>query len=356
MEFIEIDRIEPFLAAINGRDEFIHVVKDGYQIIDYVYEGNDSFSDPYRRECRGIKFDLEGRIIARPFHKFFNYGQKLINYDWSKPHVAMTKLDGSMVHTALVNGQVRLMTRMGITDQALMAEKNAYFLQFVDSPIANYARDYTFIFEFTSPENRIVIEYDKAELTLLAVRHTRGGYYLPRWMVKDFATLLFCNPVEVHNISLNDDNIEQVRQETTGIEGFVVAWNDGTYVKIKTDEYVSMHHAVSFFDREDMVLNAVLNNQADDLYPLLSDDRMLRLREFEASTLEDVKSWIKKITRKIKSVKNKNTSRKDFALWVNAKIPQGMRSAYFCALDGKDIRDSVNQCLMKHPDLLTKRW
>ncbi|MFK5282445.1 hypothetical protein ACI3PL_23080, partial [Lacticaseibacillus paracasei] len=36
---------------------------------------------------------------------------------------------------------------------------------------------FTTIFEWTAPENRIVIGYDKTELTLLAVRNINSGQY-----------------------------------------------------------------------------------------------------------------------------------------------------------------------------------
>lgn len=94
MSFCEIKHIDQCLLEIEGRKDFIHVVKDGYQVIDYLFEDGDTFATPIRQQCRGIKFDLDGNIIGRPLHKFFNYGQKLLTYDWSKPHRIMTKLDG----------------------------------------------------------------------------------------------------------------------------------------------------------------------------------------------------------------------------------------------------------------------
>ena len=112
---------------VEGRKDFIIVEKDGYTVADYVFMSNDTFDELERHELRGLKFDNKtGEILARPFHKFFNIGEKEehANIDWSRPHVVMPKLDGSMIHAALVNNEVRLMTRMGITEHSIRAERH----------------------------------------------------------------------------------------------------------------------------------------------------------------------------------------------------------------------------------------
>ena len=64
------------LPHIQGRSDFVVAVRDGYTVIDYVYALPDSFDNPYRLECGGIKFAPDGSVLARPFHKFFNIGEK----------------------------------------------------------------------------------------------------------------------------------------------------------------------------------------------------------------------------------------------------------------------------------------
>lgn len=355
MTFPIITHINQVLPAIEGRKEFIHVVKDGYQVIDYVYEDGDSFEDPIRRECRGLKFDLAGNIIARPLHKFFNYGQKLITYDWSQPHQIMTKLDGSMVHAALINNQVRLCTRMGITDQALEAEKvltnyNKQWLQYC------IELGVTPILEFTSPNNRIVIEYDQPQLTLLAIRDIECGEYFNRYQLGKASYDALLPLVQVHDIRLGDDNIAEIREKTTGIEGYVVSWDDGTRVKIKTDEYCQMHRAVSYFERESMILPVVLDMQCDDLYPNLSEDRKNRLFEYESAVLKEFNLYVGSVQIALDTYQRHNLTRKEYALWVQEKVSKGMQGAFFAAIDGKSIPEAVKSCLIRNPELLSVRW
>src|SRR5690606_16888343 len=123
---------------------------------------------------------------------------------------------------------------------------------------------------------------------VLAVRRTFNGTYFKGWITDMFSEINLKIPyVELHDIELGDDNIAGIRENTTGIEGYVVKWDDGTYVKIKTDEYTEMHRAVSYFNRENMILPVVLDRQCDDLYPALSVERADKLREYEVSVMEE---------------------------------------------------------------------
>lgn len=350
--FPKITHIEQILPSILGRKDFIHVIKDGYQVVDYVYEDGDSFDDPIRRECRGIKFDLKGKIIGRPFHKFFNYGQKLIQYDWSQPHRIMTKLDGSMVHSCIINNELRLCTRMGITDQSIMAEK--YLTQRQKDWLYTMAlHNYNVILEFTSPDNRIVIEYDQPKLTMLAVRNINDGNYFKAKYLDDVF-----EQVEEHHFEINDGNVEHLRQVTKGIEGFVVAWADGTYVKIKSDEYTQMHRAVSYFERENMILPLILDGQVDDILPNLSLDRQHRLIKFETYVMGEYHSWLNKIQTFHEVARyHHKWEKKDYAIAVLKQYPKEVSSAFFAIWDDKDYKQVLKQCIMRNPDkLLETRW
>jgi RNA ligase len=123
-----IEHINDVLPHIEGRQDFVVAHKDGYTAIDYVYSTADTFDNPMRIECRGLKFNADGRILARPLHKFFNVNERPETQagllDFGKPHVVMDKLDGSMIHPAIVHGEVVFMTRMGRTDVALRAERH----------------------------------------------------------------------------------------------------------------------------------------------------------------------------------------------------------------------------------------
>jgi RNA ligase len=196
--FPYIEKIEDVLPHIKDRGEFLVAEREHYTVINYMVALADTFDmfDSYdegnyvydvtgaiRRECRGLKFYKDGRIAARPFFKFFNINErdetKIDKVDWSKPYTIMEKRDGSMIHPMRIGNDIRWMTKMGITEVSAQAEKfiekNTNYEKFAKWCIENQL---TPIFEYTSPNNKIVVRYEKDELVLLAVRHNITGEFM----------------------------------------------------------------------------------------------------------------------------------------------------------------------------------
>lgn len=123
-EFPEIHHLDDVRPAIEGRDEFIIAKRDWGFVVNYMVNLADTFPEvrtaggsakmreeqtrlkAIRRECRGILFHPDGRIMARRLHKFFNVGERdetqphLI--DLSRPHVILEKLDGCLSADTIV--------------------------------------------------------------------------------------------------------------------------------------------------------------------------------------------------------------------------------------------------------------
>jgi len=191
-EFPVINNISQVLPLIADRKEFVVADRPefGITVINYVVMMDTTFprvtsnDEAILRELRGIKFNTKtGNIICRPLQKFFNIGEKeetqLQELDFSQPHTVYTKVDGSMIVPFMTDDGIRFGTKMGITDVGLQAEKvvkeNPNIMEFSKWCIENQISP---IFEFTAPDNQIVIAYSKAELTLLAARHMITGEYL----------------------------------------------------------------------------------------------------------------------------------------------------------------------------------
>lgn len=321
-----IDQVKP---SLEGRSDFIVKDKGDYQVIDYVYSLEDSFDDPMRLECRGLKFDAEGKILARPFHKFFNLGEKphttLENLDWSGDLSIQPKLDGSMVHTAVVNGQVVLMTRMGHTDVAQAAEK--LLTDHQKKQIKEYDEaGITLIFEWTAPENRIVVKYPKSELTLLDARYKETGTYLSRKTVWELGYVLNIYPV--FNEALRGDPVDFVNEARSlkGAEGYVLKFND-IWVKIKADEYVTMHRAKDDTTHEKNIVKLIFENKLDDVLPLLNSEDRKRVLQLQTFYLAHWTSWSGHIQEVVDT--GKDLSQKDFATEHIQVLPKDFHPVAF---------------------------
>lgn len=264
-----VRNISDVMPSIENRSDFIVAHKDGYSVVDYVYTLADSFADPIRAECRGIKFDTSGNILARPLHKFKNIGESPETQpyllEFTRPHIIMEKLDGSMIHPAIINDEVVFMTRMGRTDVARKAERH------LTPELAKICRGIllggaTPVFEFTAPDNRIVVSYAESGLTLLAIRNTLDGTYWPRHVLEGMGLPLV--PIFEPQHDTGAGFVSYARA-VMGFEGFVVRFDDGLWVKVKGDDYVMKHKAKDSILQEKNLLNLVLSGAVDDVLPLL---------------------------------------------------------------------------------------
>lgn len=332
-----IDDVAPFAPYEKG---FVTSRRGDHTVIDYVFATDDTFATPMSLECRGLKFDRGGKIIARPFHKFFNVGEKLRpeDIDWAAPHHVLAKLDGSMVHPVLLDGALVFMTRMGATKQAVFAQSHA------GSQVLELSRHLleagiTPIFEFTSPETRVVIAYDTAGLTLLAAREIVSGAYLPQAELERLGRQ-FDVPLVATLGSLTDPArfIMGARGEE-GIEGYVIAFESGFRLKLKTAAYALRHKALSGIEHEKNILAWVATEAVDDVLPLLAPEIADRVRAYHAT----VGSRVSELAAAIAAFTTENAGlpRKDFADLTFRQFDRRLAPTVFAALDGKDIRKSL---------------
>ena len=336
---ITIKTIDDVLPHIREDSGIIVSERADHTIIDYVFTTDDTFRSDMALQCRGLKFDAEGRIIARPFHKFFNLGERQDPnaIDWSQPHCVVEKLDGTMIHAAVLNGEIVFMTRMGMTEHA----RNA-FSQASDALIslcqARLHAGQTPLFEYTSPANRIVVEYEVPTLTLLAVRDIVSGRYTPDTELRELADH-YGIPVTPHHGRV--DNIKSFMNDARaleGMEGYVIAFDDGHRLKIKADGYVLRHRALTSVNLEKNVLAWVVENAVDDVVPLLSPDVADRVKTYE----NDVNAAV---ARRVEAVigffeTHRQLERADYAK-ATLSLDKSLRGAAFALLDGKNARETV---------------
>ncbi|MGG7534654.1 RNA ligase [Rhizobium sp. 12,4] len=339
----EIKNINDVLPHIDGRSDFIVVHKDGYSVVDYVYALQDSFDDAVRVECRGLKFSNDGSILARPLHKFRNIGEtpELQPHllDFSQPHTVMEKLDGSMIHPAIVNGNVVFMTRMGRTDVATKAERH------LTPELRTICRGFllggaTPIFEFTAPDNRIVVRYEESAMTLLAVRNTVDGAYWPRAVLEGTGLPV----VPVHDSAANGSDFTAYARAVLGFEGFVVRFDNGLWVKAKGDDYVLKHKAKDSILQEKNILQLVLSGGLDDVLPLLDEADADSARSYRDIVEAGVTRTVNDLARFVAA--NENVPQKEFALNHVRQLPQIMQSLAFTIRKGVDAGEAVRACII----------
>lgn len=278
------------------------------------------------RACRGVIYDTETlEVIARPFAKFFNYGQGDAQYDLDAPILgAFDKLDGSLgIRYTRPDGRTAIATRGSFdSEQARHATALAWALGWSAMPVGTTA-----LYEIVYPSNRIVLDYgDRDELVHLANMNIETGEVLPaRENAAPASTLR-----EVLAIPPRKN-----------AEGWVV-WLDSTSaVKIKQEDYVALHRIVSSLSVKEVwrqlragTFQEFAAALPDEFHGWAKATRAEVGREF--AVLADAAHGLHDRVKELAE-----PDRKSQALWLQANADRALMGLVFSILDGKDISDQV---------------
>lgn len=371
-EFPVIAHINDVLPAIAGRDEFIVAQKDGYQVVNYAVMMEDSFPPVHTsggsakmreeatrhksilRECRGLVFDLDGNLINRRYHKFFNVNEReetrFEKVDFSQPHVILEKLDGSMVSPCYVNGHIRYMTKMGITDTSMEAEVHTTRFQ-IYREFAEYhlARGWTPVYEWCSNKNRIVLSYPEDRLILTAMRRTDTGAYMPYHEMIELCEYWDIPLVKAYDYK--DENILEIVRNLEDTEGVVIRFDDGHMLKVKADWYVLRHKSKDAITREKNVLDYIVNERVDDVLPFLQAEDQSQLMRFQTEFWQGVDKMVLTYTAYCNDLAAKGIDRRTWAvehLSERKKHDQHIGTIVFSWYDGKDIKETLVNIIRKN--------
>lgn len=288
------------------------------------------------KTCRGLIVNDEGDVIARPFPKFFNYGQKeSLTYKESEEVIVTDKVDGSLgILYPTPDGSWAIATRGSFTsDQAIHATKVLH--EKYEHHFKEFFTDETWLFEIIYPENRIVVDYNGMDdLVLLGGVSIEDGVLLP---VMCFNEYDWSGPraEEFKYRSLAEALAAEPR---AGKEGLVVHFLESdTMVKIKQEDYLKLHkivtglneHVVWSHIQKEWLVHDLLENLPDEFHPWVIEvsERMFSAYVDMENELEDHFDAA--------SFAGLLEDRKEFALAIKDK-PAWLKSAMFLMLDSKD--------------------
>jgi len=357
-QFPVIRTIDDVLPHIEDRDEFVVAEREGYTVINYVVAMADTFDmidaddlgGAIRRECRGLIFDADGNLMSRPFHKFFNVNEReetqTHEIDMSQPHVIMEKMDGSMIRPILVDGYMRLATKMGVTTVAMQAEA---WLAAQDPALKAWLRQcvedcVTPIFEWISPFNQIVLAYEEADLVYLGTRdNATGGYVMDK-------SCPFTAVPQYGRVTGNLGSYIDRQREAEGREGDIIRFADGHMLKVKNDWYVRIHKTIDRVKFDRNIVDLIINEDVDDVIPMLPQEQVTRIRDFETRFWRAFKQRENRLYGlRVAAQQSYEDDRKRIALeFVPTLEHKSDASFIFRMLDGHDLRDLLLQHIEKN--------
>jgi len=138
----------------------------------------DRLWDDITLSCRGLITDGEGNVVSRPLKKFFNFSEPQPEEIPSHlPYKLYNKMDGSMMVSYKLNGKDYLASRGSFaSDQSIEGNK----ILTEKYPNVKFKDNLTYVMEFLSPWNRIVVDYgSRRDLVLLAIIDNKTGKDMP---------------------------------------------------------------------------------------------------------------------------------------------------------------------------------
>jgi hypothetical protein len=303
-------------------------------------------TDPITIECRSLVLDKNFEVVSRSFDRFFNHGEANVEFDFTNS-LAMEKVDGSIIGLAKYpDNRWYFRTRGMAYAESEMPSGRTYIDAILEcigvKDIEELQRrlylcdpELTFIFEFVSPENRIVTRYEKPELVLLAARLKNGEYpsesngkmlnmavslmskYWHNGMY-GFNNLRACKMFDTKTL----DDVNTLVDNLTDLqEGFVVLdQKTGNRIKIKDLAYLKVHKIRGSTGTPSPadVAELIVENEQDEFLNYFPEYKPM---------FDKVKSKWDELTQAAEALYNEHSAienQKDFAMAVKSSPLSGV--------------------------------
>jgi hypothetical protein len=239
--------LEQFEAehGIRGKTDGRHLILDYDQL-------SVKWTEPYGYVCRGLVLNAATfNVLAFGLAKFFNFGEHYAApIDWESAYT-FEKIDGTMVnrwwspHTQRFEYTTRFqlpididintvnsgaITWGNLIDHCMETLRNNDGF----SPLDVQPRHETWTFEVCSRHNMVVVQHAGFSAKLLAVRN--------RHTLEEMSVIAYSSVPKHYRFSNGAEVAEFANDHAaTDLEGFVVVDRHFNRVKIKSDQYVTLH-------------------------------------------------------------------------------------------------------------------
>ena len=314
---LNLKEIEELMEQYNSI--FYKRENDTFVLFKYRYYAPEIYlENPKLRELRGIIFNKHtGEVVQRPFHKFFNHNEPNCTIDYTMPAIETEKYDGSMIASTLYDDELFVSTTGNL--KSSIAEMGKDFIVNHNNYL-NIIKDfenYTVLFEYITPKNRIVIDYKKENMILLAIRNKKTGEYISTYEIMELGKYYKIPSIEVKDELPLSKIVEKVKG-MKGVEG-AVAYADNDMVKIKTMWYLERHRLFTNELDKREIAEAFFSNKIDDYYSLVDGEKKEELDKI----VDEIINLLTKYTNIINSIEySKYSTKKELVEYCIKNIPK----------------------------------
>jgi len=297
---------------------------------------------------RSSVWNSEGELISPSFKKFFNWDE-CPDID-PKPYLISScqlieKIDGSTLIVSKYKNNLITRTRGSIDISGCENSDEIDHFKTQYPRAFEVPEGHSYIYEWVSPKNRIVLDYKQPELFLIAVIEHSDYSMWKQEDLNELAVKLGVPRPKIFNFITMEEMLGTVKA-FKGIEGICAYYNHGQNIrKIKSAEYLTLHRFKYDLSMENVLEMFLKYNQPkyNDFISKIATEFDWECTQFitgYASKICDASIEVNKIidAMKIFADSCRNLSRKDAAAKIIAAYGKTNRSAYvFNFLDNKEI-------------------
>jgi hypothetical protein len=302
-------------------------------------------------QCRALILEKNTwKVVARSFDRFYNLGEGECEktFQWEKAKY-FEKLDGTLISVYYYKDKWNVATRSMAFAEGLttfgtitfaelfkIAIKNTKIMEFIEQSNPNI----TWVFELTSPENRIVTQYSDTKISLLAARHNLNGDEYSSSRLDDWAKIAWINRPIQYDFESMIEVVENTKTLQTLEEGFVGVYEiEGSFkrIKCKNPKYVAIAHIRDGGKiSAKRLLTLVLSNEYEEFLSYFPEYKIYV--SFIKEEFEKFISNIETIWNKLKHIENQ----KEFALAIKDETNHpSIPSFLFNLKKGKAFKDII---------------
>ena len=332
----------------NGAIAVKEVDYDGnLSTFSYIHGGLD-FSDRRIRLARGLTLDNDDNIVLVGFEKFFCNNQLGAERDWVTEEFAnefskiqdhgnklecVEKKDGSMIILGVYKDELITSTTSSINN--VISNYALSYFNSLDNKDA--IKDYLveqnscFVFEYVSPVNRVVVDYESEDFVLLAQISKETCTEVE--IENDFG---FARP-EIFQYTYKE--LQNIQKNTINFEGFVVRNDYGRLIKFKTNWWYELHGLTTMFFSDFLsknnvleILKAYLNDELDELYSIQNSNELYK----KVGKVDVVVGWIEEIEKVSNKIAKKYKTVREYVESEDYKSRKGYNKIITDKILGRD--------------------
>jgi len=342
-------------ARLSELPYYINTKREKNLILLKYDQIRSDMSIPLVRECRGIIIDeAEGYLpVCVPFFKFGNFGEAYVpEIDWSTARV-QEKLDGSLIKLWFykdkwhVSSNGEMDASNAHISSALLpsADKTDLFTLFTKAweetgvEINALDRNYVYMFELTSPHNRIVVRYDRIAIHHIGTREVNS--------LKEYNLDIGIQKPREFSLKTLDECIDSAKELGYDHEGYVVVDNNFNRVKVKSPLYVALNHISQGVTTYGNIIEIIKKNEQDEFLAYFPE-----FDEVFTDVQNRIESFVTEQTVALQDIQRvEYQSRKALAeVVINTLCP----ACLFSLIDGKAI--NAREWLFSRPTAKTLEY